>query len=75
MNLKPVTTVELKRNDRVLLFNGLVRTVDEIGSTGYVNNHDEPIYAVRYQEGDSDEWSGVNTSNASGVWRKLTESS
>jgi hypothetical protein len=73
MNLEPTTTVDLKRGDRVRLFNGLVRTVDEVIGTEYVSVRDERLYAVVYQEGDSDEWGGANTAAASTRWVKLTE--
>lgn len=73
MNPVPATTVELKRGDRVELPNGLVRTVEEIVSTEYVNTRDERVYAVRYQESGPDEWADVNVSGASDHWFKLAE--
>lgn len=48
------TTTELKRGDRIGLFNGLIRTVERTHHSGYDNRRGEPIWCVRYQEPPSE---------------------
>ncbi len=62
------TTSELNQGDRVRLVSGLVRTVDRVERTGFVNYRNEPILAVLYAEGRTDQWSGGNSAVASSEW-------
>ena len=61
-------TDELVLGDLVRLPGGLIRTVDVIKDSGYVNYRNEPILAVMYCEGRTAEWSEGNSSIARGTW-------
>jgi metal-responsive CopG/Arc/MetJ family transcriptional regulator len=62
------TTSQLERGDRVQLPGGLVRTVDRIVPSGYVNYRNEVISSVMYAEGRTDEWSGGNSGVSGTTW-------
>lgn len=64
-------TRDLTHGDRVLLSSGLVRTVDHVTDSGYLNYRGERILAVIYQEPESEEWSRGNSSNETGLWNLL----
>lgn len=59
-------TDELVLGDLVRLPGGLIRTVDVVKDSGYVNYRNEPIFAVMYCEGRTAEWSEGNSSIARG---------
>lgn len=69
-----VRTDELEPGDRLLIEGRHVRTVAAVVPLGYVNRLDEPIFAVRYAEGDMPEWSAGNSGIARSLWRRLVTS-
>lgn len=64
-------TDELDAGNVVQLPGGIVRTVDEIADSGYVNYRDEPIFYVNYREGRTREWSSGNSGIARSTWEVL----
>jgi hypothetical protein len=61
-------TDELLPGDRLLINGRYIRTVATVRDSGWLNFRDEPIFSVRYAEGDTAEWSGGNSGIASSLW-------
>lgn len=62
-------TDELKAGDRVLLPGGIVRTVDRVVESGWLNAKNEPILSVMYREpGVPGVWSEGNSGCARSLW-------
>lgn len=62
-------TDELKVGDRVRLPGGLVRTVDCVTESEWLNYRNERILYVMYREGRTTEWSEGNSGIASSLWK------
>jgi hypothetical protein len=61
-------TDELQTGDRVLIGKNLIRTVDRVTDTGYVNRRNVDILAVHYQEPASETWSNGNSGLPDTLW-------
>jgi hypothetical protein len=48
---------------------GVIRTVDRITESDWLNRNDEPIFYVMYREGRTPEWSDGNSGIASTTWQ------
>lgn len=70
----PARTDELQPGMTVLVPGArrLQRTVANVGPTGYVNGVGQPILAVLYAEGRTDEWSGGNSALPGSLWSVVT---
>lgn len=67
-------TDELQHGDRVLIGKNLIRTVDYVGDSGYVNRRNVGILAVHYQEPASETWSNGNSGLPDTLWTVTAQS-
>lgn len=61
-------THELQRGWRVKLPGGIVRTVEVVSESPWINERHERLYVVVYEEPASSEWGPGNTALAETVW-------
>jgi len=67
-NITRKRTDQLVKGDKVLLDGRYVRTVERVVETQWLNYRNEPILAVYYSEGTTDEWSDGNTGGPATEW-------
>lgn len=64
-----IRTDHLEPGTRVVLPGGLVRTIDRVTESQWLNRSNEPIFYVYYAEGRTPEWSEGNSAIASTEWK------
>jgi hypothetical protein len=65
-------TDQLQAGDKVLLVGRHVRTVERVVETQWLNHRNQPILAVLYSEGTTDEWSDGNTGAPGTEWEVVS---
>jgi hypothetical protein len=63
-------TTDLAPGDRVQLPGpGVLRVVDRVVQSDYVNSSNEPIFYVFWEEGPTENWSAGNSGIAESLWK------